>query len=89
MEFGPEIIHRAENPMEEWDEFDWNAWRPSTEGCWFLFEPAEPPFPCIPPEAEMWLALERQMWGFYVLASLSDEVKPLFPDECTNRDGES
>jgi hypothetical protein len=29
------------------------------------------------------------MWEFYVLACLSDEVKPLFPDESTDRDGES
>ena len=28
----------------------------------------------------MWLALELQMWEFYVLASLSDDVKPLFLD---------
>jgi hypothetical protein len=28
----------------------------------------------------MWLALELQMWEYYVLGSLSDEVKPFFPD---------
>ena len=75
--------------MDEWDAYELNAARPSTEGIWFLCEPAEPPFPCIPPEAEFWLALELQMWEFYVLACLSDEVKPLFPDESTDRDGES
>ena len=74
--------------MDEWDEFDWNASRPSTEGIWFLYEPAEPPFPCIPPEAEMWVALERQMWEFYVLEAFSDEVKPLFLDEFMYRDEE-
>jgi hypothetical protein len=75
--------------MDEWDAYELNALRPSTDGVWFLFEPAEPPFPCIPPEAEIWVALERQMWEFYVLAAFSDEVKPLFLDESTDRDAES
>ena len=66
--------------MNNWDDFDLNAPRPSTDGIWFLFEPAEPPFPCIPPEAEMWIALERQMWAFYVEQAITDEVKPLFPE---------
>ena len=72
--------------MFDWDPEEYNRWRPSADSCWFLFEPAEPPFPCIPPEAEIWLALERQMWEFYVLASLSDEVEPLFLDESTDPD---
>jgi len=50
------------------------------DGSWFLFEPAEPPFPCTPDEGKIWFDLEREMWEFYVLASLTDEVKPLFPD---------
>ena len=54
--------------------------RPSTESIWFLCEPAEAPFPCTPPEAEVWLSLELQMGEYYVLASVSDEVKPLFLD---------
>ncbi len=66
--------------MSDWDEYDLNAMRPSTEGCWFLFEPAEPPFPCTPPEAEVWLALELQMWEYYVLATMSDEVESPFLD---------
>jgi hypothetical protein len=70
----------TENPMEGWEKLDLNASRPSTDGIWFLYEPAEPPFPCIPPEAEIWLALELQMWEFYIQACLTDEVKPLFPD---------
>jgi hypothetical protein len=40
------------------------------------------------PEAEIWLALELQMWEFYVLASVSDEVKPLFLDEPRRDDEE-
>jgi hypothetical protein len=75
-----------EGNMDAWDAYELNALRSSTEGAWFLFEPAEPPFPCIPPEAEVWLALERQMWEFYVLEALSDEVEPLFLDQSTDRD---
>jgi len=51
---------------------------PSPDSIWFLYDPAEPPFPCIPPEAGFWYALERQMWDFHLLACLRDEVKPLF-----------
>ena len=69
-----------ENPMDAWDEEEWNASRPSYDAIWFLCEPADPPFPCIPPEAEIWLALERQMWEYYVDNSVTDEVKPLFPE---------
>jgi len=67
--------------MNEWDDFDINESGSSTDGVWFLFEPAEPPFPCTPPEAEVWVALERQMWSFFVQRCFTDEVKPLFPDE--------
>ena len=66
----------GEEPMD-WGEFET---RPSYDGIWFLCVPAEPPFPCTPPEAEVWLSLELQMWEYYVLASVSDEVKPLFLD---------
>ena len=77
-----------DSPMDAWDEFEWNKSRPSYDGIWFLCVPAEPPFPCTPPEAEIWLALELQMWEFYVLASLRDDVKPLFLDEPRRDDEE-
>ena len=40
--------------------------------------PPTPRFPCTPRESKVWLALELQMWKYYILASLSDQVKPLF-----------
>ena len=64
-------------PMEAWDEFLWNVPRPSFNGIRFLCEPADPPVPLISPW-KVWLALELQMWKYYILASLSDQVKPLF-----------
>ena len=64
--------------MEAWDEFLWNVPRPSYNGIRLLCEPADPPVPCTPREAKVWLALELQMWEYNILASLSDQVKPLF-----------
>jgi hypothetical protein len=50
------------------------------DGTWFLFDPAVPPFPCTEAEAEIWYRMEREMWEFYVLRAVTDEVKPLFLD---------
>jgi len=74
--------------VNAWNEDDWNLSQPSHDSSWFLFEPVEPPFPCTPPEAEIWLSLERQMWDYYVDASLTDEIKPLFLDSPERDDEE-
>src|SRR5438270_13165533 len=37
-----------------------------TDGAWFLFEPAEPPFPCTEAAAKVWYQMEREMWAFCI-----------------------
>ena len=52
---------------------------PAEDSIWFLIEPAVPPFPCTKEEGKMWYRMEHEMWEFFVMRSLTDEVEPLFP----------
>jgi hypothetical protein len=71
-----------ETVMYDYD--DWPGFKPAdyksnTDGVWFLFEPAEPPFPCTEAAAKIWYQMEREMWEFCVSKCCTDEVEQLFP----------
>jgi hypothetical protein len=52
---------------------------PKAHGAWFLFEPAEAPFPCTEVAARVWLQMELEMWEFCVQRCLTSDCEPLFP----------
>jgi len=64
-----------------WSHLEPAGYRPNTDGAWFLFEPAEPPFPCTEAAAKIWYQMEREMWEFCVSECCTDEVEPLFFSE--------
>ena len=62
-----------------WRGFEPGDYKSNGDSAWFLFEPAEHPFPCTEAAARIWLQMKREMWEFCVSECVTDEVEPLFP----------